>query len=110
MQEQPLSSTINVGTGKAVTLLEVVGAIAELVNKPVNYTVSGRFRVGDIRHAVADMSHYETLLGKWQPTSLKDGLAQYLEWYLEQEPLSQTTLQASFKEMERTGLLLSKHD
>lgn len=108
MYERPLSATINIGTGKAVTLLDVVEAIAQLVGKLVNYSVSGRFRVGDIRHAVADMSHYETLLGKWQPTSLKDGLAQYLDWYLEQEPLSQTTLQASFKEMERTGLLLSK--
>ncbi|BAU66925.1 NAD-dependent epimerase/dehydratase [Stanieria sp. NIES-3757] len=109
LYEQPLSSTINVGIGKAVTLLEVVEAIAQLVNKPVNYTISGRFRVGDIRHAIADMSHYETLLGKWQPTSLTDGLAQYLEWYLKQEPLSQSALQASFKEMEQTGLLLSKH-
>jgi dTDP-L-rhamnose 4-epimerase len=110
MYEQPLSSTVNVGTGKAVTLLEVVETIAQLVNKPVNYTISGRFRVGDIRHAVADMSHYETLMGQWLPTSLKAGLAHYLEWYLVQEPLGQSALQASFKEMERTGLLLSKHD
>lgn len=104
----PLSAVMNVGTGQAVTLLEVIHAIAELVGKPVNYTISGRFRVGDIRHAVADMSTYESLLGSWSPTSLKAGLAQYLAWYLEQKPLNPTVLQASFKEMERTGLLLSK--
>jgi len=109
MNEQPLSATMNIGSGQAVTLLEVVEAIAQLVHKPVNYRISGRFRVGDIRHAVADMSHYETLVGHWSPTSLKSGLAQYLQWYLEQEPLSQATLQASFLEMERAGLLLSKH-
>jgi dTDP-L-rhamnose 4-epimerase len=108
LHEQPLSATINVGTGLAVTLLEVVQVIAELVNKPLSYKISGRFRVGDIRHAVADMSHYETLLGPWVPTSLKSGLSQYLAWYLEQEPLSPTVLQASFNEMERSGLLLSK--
>jgi len=108
MHESPLSSVINVGTGQAVTLIDVVETIAELVNKPAQYNISGRFRVGDVRHAVADMSHYESIFGKWSPTSLKAGLAQYLEWYLGQKPLSLEALQASFQEMERTGLLLSK--
>jgi dTDP-L-rhamnose 4-epimerase len=108
LHPEPLSSVINVGMGQAVTLIEVVETIADLLNKPAQYTVSGRFRVGDIRHAVADMSHYETLLGSWVPTSLKAGLSQYLDWYLGQEPVSQSVLQASFKEMERSGLLLSK--
>lgn len=107
LYEQPLSSVINIGTGQAVTLIDVVETIAELVNKPANYTVSGRFRVGDIRHAVADMNRYRALFGEWSPTSLKAGLAQYLEWYLGQEPLSQDVLRASFAEMERTGLLLT---
>ncbi len=109
LHEQPLNTTMNVGMGQAVTLLDVVQAIAELVNKPLNYKISGRFRVGDIRHAVADMSHYEACLGKWVPTSLKAGLAQYLAWYLEQAPPNQNALQASFKEMEKSGLLLSKN-
>lgn len=106
--EKPLNSVINIGTGLAMTLVEVVETIAEIVGKPAQYKISGRFRVGDIRHAVADMSHYKAIFGEWSPTSLKAGLAQYLEWYLGQEPLSHATLQASFKEMERTGLLLSK--
>ncbi|MBD1848399.1 NAD-dependent epimerase/dehydratase family protein [Cyanobacteria bacterium FACHB-63] len=108
LYERPINSIINIGTGLAMTLVEVVETIAEIVGKPAQYKISGRFRVGDIRHAVADMSHYEAILGDWSPTSLKDGLAQYLEWYLGQKPLSHETLQASFKEMERTGLLLSK--
>ncbi|MBF2027758.1 MAG: NAD-dependent epimerase/dehydratase family protein [Oscillatoriales cyanobacterium C42_A2020_001] len=103
-----LSATMNIGTGKAVTLLEVIETIAEVIGKKADFTISGRFRVGDIRHAVADMNRYESLLGKWSPTSLKDGLAQYLEWYLGQKPLEQDTLQASFKEMEQKGLLMAK--
>ncbi len=106
--EKPLTSILNIGTGQAATLVEVVETIAEIVGKPAQYRISGRFRVGDIRHAVADMSHYQTIFGTWSPTSLKAGLAQYLEWYLGQEPLSHATLQASLKEMERTGLLLTK--
>ena len=105
----PINSVINVGSGQAVTLIEVVETLAQLLNKPANFTVSGRFRVGDIRHAVADMGHYETILGKWQPTSLKDGLSNYLAWYLNQKPLSSQTLQDSLKEMEQKGLLLTKN-
>lgn len=106
--EKALNTVMNIGMGQAVTLLDVIQTIAEIVDKPAQYTVSGRFRVGDIRHAVADMNHYRSVFGSWVPTSLKDGLTQYLDWYLGQEPLSQATLQASFKEMERTGLLLTK--
>ncbi len=108
LHEAPLSSVINVGTGQAVTLVEVVETIAELVDKVASYTISGRFRVGDIRHAIADMGRYESLFGPWSPTPLKVGLGHYLEWYLGQKPLSYDELQASFREMERTGLLLAK--
>lgn len=109
VNEKPLNSVINVGSGQAVTLIEVVETIAHLLNKSANFTISGRFRVGDIRHAVADMSHYEMILGKWEPTSLRDGLSQYLAWYLNQKPLNPTTLQDSLKEMEHKGLLLTKN-
>jgi dTDP-L-rhamnose 4-epimerase len=104
----PINSIINVGSGQAITLVDVVETIAKLVNKPANYSISGRFRVGDVRHAVADMNRYQDIFGQWSPTSFKDGLSQYLEWYLVQDPLSHSVLQKSFQEMERTGLLRSK--
>ncbi|MGA7934435.1 MAG: NAD-dependent epimerase/dehydratase family protein, partial [Kovacikia sp.] len=107
--EKPLNAVINVGSGQAVTLLEVVETIAQIVDKKTDFRISGRFRVGDIRHAVADMAQYKALFGTWEPTSLQAGLAQYLEWYLNQKPLSPNTLQASLKEMEQKGLLLTKH-
>ena len=106
--EQPLNSIINVGSGEAVTLIEVVETIAEVIGKKAEYTISGRFRVGDVRHAIADMERFKTLLGEWKPTSLKAGIAQYLEWYLGEEPLEQATLEASLREMEQKGLLMTK--
>ena len=106
--DKPLNETINVGSGEAATLLDVIETIAHVINKPADYTISGRFRVGDVRHAVSDMERYKALLGHWAPTSLKDGIAHYLEWYLGQKPLEQSILQASFQEMERKGLLMTK--
>jgi dTDP-L-rhamnose 4-epimerase len=106
--EQPLNSIMNVGSGEAVTLIDVVETIADVIGKKAEYTISGRFRVGDVRHAIADMERYKTLLGEWTPTSLKEGIAQYLEWYLGEEPLEQAALEASLQEMEQKGLLMKK--
>ena len=103
--EQPLSSIINIGSGRATTLKELVETVAQLTDKQPTIEISGRFRVGDIRHAVADMHRYESLLGGWNPTSLEQGLRQYLDWYLAQTPPSEASLQASLAEMEQKGLL-----
>ena len=105
LYEQPISSIINIGSGQATTLKELVETIAHITNKKPEVKISGRFRVGDIRHAIADMSNYETLLGEWKPTSLEQGLREYLNWYLGQVPPSEADLQASLKEMEQKGLL-----
>ena len=109
LDDKSLDATIDIGSGQAVTLIELVETIAHLLHKKADFKISGRFRVGDIRHAVADLSRYETMFGKWQPTALKDGLASYLEWYLDREPLDASALQASLIEMEQKGLLLTKH-
>jgi dTDP-L-rhamnose 4-epimerase len=103
--EQPLSSIINIGSGRATTLKALVENVAKLIDKQPTIEISGRFRVGDIRHAVADMRRYESLLGGWNPTSLEQGLCQYLDWYLAQIPPSEANLQASLVEMEQKGLL-----
>ena len=103
--EQSLSSTINIGSSQATTLKTLVETIAQLTDRQPTVKISGRFRVGDIRHAVADMNRYETLLGNWHPTSLEEGLRQYLDWYLGQIPPTEADLQASLAEMEQKGLL-----
>jgi len=103
--EKPISSVLNIGNGQATTLCELVQTIAQLTNRQPSVKISGRFRVGDIRHAVADMSRYVVEFGKWTPTSLKQGLERYLNWYLKQVPPPDIHLQASLTEMEQKGLL-----
>ena len=103
--EPDISSVINIGSGDRATLLELVHTIAKVTEKDPHIEISGRFRVGDIRHAFADMNRYQQVFGEWNPTSLEKGLRQYLAWYLEQTPPCEEDLQASLKEMEREGLL-----
>ncbi len=101
-----LSKVINVGSQKATSLLELVNLIAEVADKDLQINYSGRFRVGDIRHAIADMSQYASLFGEWQPTPLPEGILSYLKWYSQQDPLSGGVLLASLKEMADKKLLL----
>lgn len=107
--EKSLDAVINIGSGKAVTLLELVQTLAQLTKKEEKIIVSGRFRLGDIRHAVADTNALTKIFGEWTPTSLEEGLAQYLNWYLQQSPVDKTALELSLAEMEQKGLLISKH-
>jgi dTDP-L-rhamnose 4-epimerase len=107
--EQNLSQVINVGSGKATSLKELVNTIATISKKTLNIKYSGRFRIGDVRHALADMTQYKIIFGEGQTTSLEAGISNYLEWYLEQKPLSEETLSASLKEMESQKLLLESN-
>jgi UDP-glucose 4-epimerase len=72
------SVAINVGTGQAVSLLELIAAIeqltgcrAEVIHEPP--------REGDIRHSRADIATARRLLGFESRVSLKAGLATLLE-------------------------------
>lgn len=101
-----LASILNVGSGIATTLETLVQEISAVAKKDVDVSYSGRFRVGDIRHAVADMTAYDNIFQR-QTTSLREGVTAYLSWYASQKPLSDESLSASFKEMEDKKLLLN---
>jgi dTDP-L-rhamnose 4-epimerase len=101
-----LAQVMNVGSGVETTLDSLVKTISAVAQKPVDITYSGRFRVGDIRYAVADMAAYDRCFER-QSTSLENGLKAYLEWYVSQKPLSNEALSASFKEMEEKKILFT---
>jgi len=72
---------VNVGSGYPATIREVAETLLErLGSSRSNYSVSGKFRPGDIRYAVADISRAQTLLD-WTPkVSLEAGLAALADW------------------------------
>lgn len=77
----PHGTIINIGSGQATTILEAAKTLLNLYEKPENaYQITGDFRAGDIRHAVADISKANELLN-WQPqVSLKQGLSELSFW------------------------------
>jgi len=54
-------------------------------------TVSGDYRVGDIRHNWSDNSLLKTYLPEWEPTSLSAGLKEFVKWAKTQEVFDDTS-------------------
>lgn len=75
---------INVGTGVPTSVLRMAELIAQGLGKQIEPVVVGRYREGDIRHCVADLTRARDLLG-YQPVKLlEQGLPQLLDWVREQ--------------------------
>lgn len=70
----------NVGSGQLRTVLSVAHAMARAVGRAdVEPVVSGNYRVGDIRHCVADIRAARRVLGYEPRVGFEDGLAELAE-------------------------------
>jgi dTDP-L-rhamnose 4-epimerase len=74
-------STIDIGSGEAVSILDVAKILMQHLDcTDDSYRITGEFRVGDIRHACADIKAASEQLG-WKPrVSLRDGLSALADW------------------------------
>jgi dTDP-L-rhamnose 4-epimerase len=72
-------STVDIGSGEAVTLHELAIEIARQTGAPAPQ-VNGRFRLGDVRAAFADVSDARALLGYVPTTSPAQGVERLLAW------------------------------
>jgi dTDP-L-rhamnose 4-epimerase len=61
----PGCTALNIGSGEVTTIGEVAGLLATAMGGPAP-EVTGRFRLGDVRHITADSSAARTVLG-WTP-------------------------------------------
>jgi len=102
---EPLGVVLNCGSGIATTLRKLLGQIEVVVGKKSETRCPGTFRIGDVRHAVADMQRYRQVFGSWTPTDLDTGLRRYLDWYLSQPQVRRTSVRRAAAELEEHGLL-----
>jgi dTDP-L-rhamnose 4-epimerase len=71
----------NVSNDEEITVREAASRLAAALGKPrLLPTITGKFRVGDIRHCFADISLARELLGYRPEMPLDDGLAELVEW------------------------------
>lgn len=76
---------VNVGTGKPTSVKRVMKMLADGLGKRIGPEIVGKYREGDIRHCVADITRARTLLGYEPKVSLEQGIPELLEWVRRQE-------------------------
>lgn len=83
---EAIGKTINLGSGREVSIRDLVSLIAELIGKPVSIETDEqriRPRLSEVERLVADNSIARNLLG-WEPiVSLNEGLQRTIEWIRE---------------------------
>ncbi|GFE91362.1 nucleoside-diphosphate-sugar epimerase [Steroidobacter agaridevorans] len=99
-----IGETFNIGSGEPRTVLEVANSVIDAVNAPVDPLVTGKYRIGDIRHCFADISKAERLLGYRPQVKFEDGLVELAEW-LAGTSANDNFMRAS-AELDRRGLTL----
>jgi dTDP-L-rhamnose 4-epimerase len=71
----------NVGSGQARTVLSVAHDMATVMGKPwIQPEVSGKYRVGDIRHCVADIRLARRMLEYEPRVTFEEGLKELADW------------------------------
>ncbi|MFC0632425.1 NAD-dependent epimerase/dehydratase family protein [Brevundimonas balnearis] len=77
---------INIGAGRTTAILDAARAISSAFEVSQAPRVTGAFRAGDIRHAVADVRKAERLLGWTASVSFEEGLAGLIAWSRDHPP------------------------
>lgn len=93
----------NIGTGVATDVLTVANTLCEKYGIKVPITVSGNYRLGDIRHNYADITLAREILGFNPKWNFSDGIEQFTKWVNQQE-IQEDRYEASIEEMKKKGL------
>ncbi len=93
----------NIGTGVATDVLTVAKTLIKHYGIEVPVTVSGNYRLGDIRHNFADITKARTLLGFEPKWTFDAGIEQFCRW-VNGQPIQEDNYEKSIEEMKQKGL------
>lgn len=94
----------NVGSGVGTTVQTVVDELMDAYGMRVPTRVSGNFRLGDIRHNIADLTAVQTALEFRPNVDFREGVRRFAQWVSTQE-VSSDGYEASLSEMREKNLL-----
>ena len=105
--ESPVANgeIFNVGTGIPLTIKKVAEIFTEKINPKLKPIYNQQYRVGDIRHCVADISKIKKKLGYEPKISFDQGIEEYINWINKQENKIQDKTEEALAELIEKGLL-----
>ena len=107
--EKAFDRTFNVGNGVPITLEQAGKEMFKLLEKEERMNFSGKFRVGDIHHAVGDTETIGANLDYVPATSFSDGLKEFVTW-ADEEDYDQSNIDtAAEQQLKERNLLGQAH-
>jgi len=76
---------LNVGTGRAVSVLQVAQLLARELGWSGDFQITGQYRAGDVRHCFADIGRIERLLGYRPRVAFEAGVHELVAWVAAQQ-------------------------
>ncbi|MDX4975369.1 NAD-dependent epimerase/dehydratase family protein [Myroides odoratimimus] len=102
-KEEANNQVFNVGTGVATDVITVAKGLASNYGIEVPISISGNYRLGDIRHNYADLTKINALLGFKPKVDFMTGLRKFTDWVNTQE-VEKDNYEKSIEEMKAKGL------
>ena len=97
--------SLNVGSGQATSVMTVAQEIKAFFKSESTISVTGAFRMGDIRHNIADVAKLEKVLGFVPGVPFRQGLANFLGWAAGEAPEDKAAYLRSVSELAERGLM-----
>lgn len=102
--ETPASDgeVINIGSGNQYTIVEIAEKLAKVMDKDIAPQLTGKYRVGDIRHCFSDLNKAKEVLGFEPQVRFEDGLAELADWLEDQ--IAEDKVNSATEELASRGL------
>lgn len=101
-KDEAAGHAINIGSGESVTVNDIASKLAAILGKDLQAEVTGKYRVGDIRHCFADISLARKLLDYEPEMTLDQGMREIAEWLADQT--AEDRVDAATAELASRGL------
>lgn len=79
-KNESIIETYNIANGVKTTVLEIAKTLTNFINEDLQPIITGKFRVGDIRHCYADISKAHNMLGYQPEYNIERGISDFLNW------------------------------
>ena len=98
---------VNVGSGQAITILEIARLLARLLGKSIEPQVTLTGRKFDIRHNTADITRARDRLGFQPKVTLEQGFGELIEW-ARSAGAAEDFFDRALQELQDRGLLVQR--
>lgn len=96
---------LNVGSGVATTVRTVAEEVCKFFDSKSSIKQTGNFRIGDIRHNIADITKIRNVLNFSPKVSFSQGLGNFLSWASAQPEEDSGAYARSVVELSEKGLM-----